>query len=148
MTSKSFLSLCSGAALLVLGTQAANAQATAAHGGSSSGAASGPAYDKWDTHPTGKYFLELTLPEGIKRVNLTISDSAGTPSALFWPVGDYDGHVMTVTVKDTDLVLEADAPRGKVIVTIERQGDRLTGRWSMGMQGGPLAGKVEEVKAP
>jgi hypothetical protein len=148
MTSRSFLPLLSTAALLAVGAPSANAQANAAQTGPSSGAAAAPAYDKWEAHPTGKYLLELTLPEGIKGVNLTISDSAGTPTALFWPVGDHDGHVMTVTVKDTDLVLEADAPRGKVIVTIERQGERLTGRWSMGMQGGPLTGKVEGAAKP
>jgi hypothetical protein len=143
MTSRSFLSLFSVVALTVVGAQAAGAQATAAKSGTSSAAAATPAFDKWDAHPTGKYYLALTLPEGIKEVNLTISDSAGTPTAVFWPVGDIDGHAMTVTVKDADLVLEADAPRGKVIVTIERQGKSLTGRWSMGMQGGTLTGKVQ-----
>ena len=144
MTSRSLLPLFSAAALISVGAQTAGAQTVATQSGASSAAIATPALTRWDAHPTGKYVLQLTLPERIMKVDLTITDSAGTPTALFWPVGDNDGHVMTVAVKDTDMVLQADAPRGKVVVVLERQGDHLTGHWSMGLEGGALQGQVVE----
>jgi hypothetical protein len=72
--------------------------------------------------------------------DLTITESDGKVTALFWPVGDNDGHVMTVTVKGTDLILNAETPRGPVVFDIERRGAKLTGTWQMGIEHGTLEG--------
>lgn len=148
MTPRSLLSLCVTAALLTTARTAA-AQGTAAASGPSASAAT-PAATHWDANPVGKYLLELTIPERPMQVDLTISDSAGVPVAMFWPVGDNDGHSMTVAVKDTDLVLTAMAPRGKVEVVLQRRNDQLTGHWSMGdEEKGPLTGHVvQDAKKP
>jgi len=149
MTTRSLLSHCLAAVLLATAAGTAAAQGTAAPSGPSATAIA-PVATHWDLHPTGKYLLELTVPEGPMQVDLTISDSAGVPVAMFWPVGDNDGHAMTVTVKDTDLVLTAMAPRGKVEVVLQRRNDQLTGHWSMGEhEKGDLKGHVvQEAKKP
>lgn len=77
------------------------------------------------------------------QVALTIADSAGTPTAVFWPVGDNDGPAMSVTVKGTDLFLHAEVPRGAVDIVLQRHGDQLTGTWSLGEERGSLTGTVQ-----
>lgn len=151
MTPRPLLPVCFTAVLLATAATTAAAQGTAAPSGpSATTTATAPVVTHWDAHPTGKYLLELTVPERPMQVDLTISDSAGVPVAMFWPVGDNDGHTMTVTVKDTDLVLTAMAPRGKVEVVLQRKNDQLTGHWSMGdEEKGDLQGHVvQEAKKP
>lgn len=149
MTPRSLLPVCFTAVLLATAAGTAAAQGTAAPGGPSV-TTNAPSVTHWDAHPTGKYLLEMTIPERAMQVDLTISDSAGVPVAMFWPVGDNDGHAMTVTVKDTDLVLTALAPRGKVELVLQRNNDQITGRWSMGdEEKGALTGHVvQEAKKP
>ena len=97
---------------------------------------------RWDARPVGKYDIELTLPDRVMQVDLTIADSAGHLTAMFWPVGDRDGHEMSVTVRDTDLLLHADAPRGAVDIVLQRRKERITGRWTMGEEHGAVQGRV------
>lgn len=104
----------------------------------------GPA-ETWSAKPIGSYDLVIDMPERKMPAALTISETDGNLSALLWPEGDNDGHVMNVTVKGVDLVLTAMAPRGPVTITLERRGKNLTGTWSMGSEGGSLKGSV---KAP
>ncbi|MFL5562484.1 MAG: hypothetical protein ACJ79K_13505 [Gemmatimonadaceae bacterium] len=103
----------------------------------------------WDARPSGKYLLELTLPDRTMEATLTISDSAGTPVALFWPNGDNDGHALSVTVDGADLKLYAATPRGPFNMTLNRAADHITGRFSMGVEeSGPVEGHFERSGAP
>ena len=102
----------------------------------------------WDAHPTGKYLLELSLPDHKMQADLTISDSAGTPVALFWPAGDNEGHRLSVTVQGVDLKLYAETPRGPFSATLQRDGDHITGHYAMGIQeSGAIEGRVEHSSA-
>jgi hypothetical protein len=97
----------------------------------------------WGARPIGKYVLELALPDRVMEAELTIgADAAGHLTALFWPVGDHDGHEMSVTVKDTDLLLHADTPRGPADFVLQRQNERIVGRWTLGEEHGTLQGKA------
>lgn len=99
--------------------------------------------EAWSPKPIGAYSLALSMGDHDMAVDLTISDSTGTLQALFWPVGDNDGHQMNVEVKGTDLVLTADSPRGPVRVVLQRSGDRLSGTWALGEDHGSLTGVVK-----
>ncbi|HET9004166.1 MAG TPA: hypothetical protein VFN39_09245 [Gemmatimonadaceae bacterium] len=139
------LRILGAAALLTVAARTAAAQS----GPSSASAAAAPV-THWAQHPLGRYRLELALPDRKMQADLTISDSAGTPVANFWPVGDNDGHMLMVAVKDTDLVLSAQTPRGPFSLVLQRQGNTLSGRYAMGMQeSGAVTGTVtEEAKQP
>lgn len=102
----------------------------------------GPA-EAWSAKPIGSYDLVIEMPDRKMPAALTISETDGNLSALLWPEGDNDGHVMNVTVKGVDLVLTATAPRGPVTITLERRGKNLSGTWSMGSEGGSLKGSVK-----
>jgi hypothetical protein len=143
MRATSLLSLIAVVALV------AGARSAAAQGGPSVAAAT-PVVTHWNQHPTGKYRLQLTLPDRKMDADLTISDSSGTPVANFWPVGDNEGHPLAVAVKDTDLVFSAQTPRGPFSLVLQRQGNQLRGHFAMGMQeSGPVTGTVaEETKTP
>jgi hypothetical protein len=97
---------------------------------------------RWDTRPVGLYNLELTLPERLMPARLTVSDVGGKLVASLWPEGDHEGHEMAVTVKDTELVFDAEAPRGHVQIVLQHEGDRVVGTWSMGPQRGALRGTI------
>ena len=138
MTARISLRLLSVAALLTVGAQAAAAQ-----NGASSNIAS-PASAGWNARPTGKYLLELEVPNRTNKVNLTISDSAGALAAVFWPVGDTKGHAMTVRMQDTDMILEAYTPRGLFEIVLVRQAGLIAGHWSLGEAKGVVQAQVEE----
>lgn len=145
MNPASILRILGAAALLTVAARTASAQS----GPSSASAAAAPV-THWSQHPLGKYRIELALHDRKMPVDLTISDSAGTPVANFWPVGDNDGHMLAVAVKDTDLVLSAQTPRGPFSLVLQRQGSTVSGRYAMGMQeAGAVSGTViEEPKQP
>ncbi len=130
------------AATLAVGAAAHPALAGAQAAAQSAAPAAAQLQTHWDAHPVGKYSLSLTLPDREMAVDLTLSDSAGTVVANFWPVGDHDGHDMQVTVKDTDLLLHADSPGGAIDIVLRREGDRITGTWSRGGEHGPLTGTI------
>ena len=144
MRASTFLSLVAVATLLAGSARPAAAQ------GAPSAAAAAPVVTHWSQHPTGKYRLQVSLPEHVMDADLTIADSAGTPVANFWPVGDNDGHSLAVAVTDTALVLSAATPRGPFQMVLQRRGDQITGRYSMGVQeSGAVQGQVkEEAKTP
>ena len=99
--------------------------------------------EAWSAKPIGKYDLVLDLTDHKMPASLTITETDGKLSALLWPEGDNDGHVMDVTVKGADLVLTAIAAHGPVTITIEKRGKNLSGSWSMGMEHGPLTGSTK-----
>lgn len=152
MTPQRILSLLATASLLAIAARplAAQAPAAAASAASPPAASGGPAVTHWSQHPTGKYRLQLALPDHVMDADLTIADSAGTPTAVFWPVGDNDGHAVTVSVKDTTLVLFASTPRGPFELVLQRKGEQLNGHYAMGVQeAGEVKGHVEqEAKQP
>lgn len=153
MRASSFLSMLAVAAVVAAGAETAGAQTagaqTAAQGGPSA-SATAPVTTHWSQHPTGKYRLQLALPDHVMDADLTIADSSGTPVANLWPVGDNDGHSLAVAVKDTTLVLSAATPRGPFEMVLQRHGDKLAGHYSMGVQeAGEVQGQVkEEAKTP
>lgn len=148
MTPQRTLSLLATASLL---TVAASPRLLAAQAAAPVTApATAPAVTHWSQRPIGKYRLQLALPDHVMDADLTIADSAGTPTAVFWPVGDNDGHALTVSVKDTTLVLFASTPRGPFELVLQRKGEQLNGHYSMGVQeAGEVKGHVEqEAKQP
>lgn len=122
------------AAPVLAGAQAGPPPAAGAHAAAGAG---------WESRPVGKYHLDLTLPDRVMPAELTVADSAGRLTALFWPEGDNDGHAMEVTTSDTAVVLRADSPGGLVQLVLRRQEDRITGTWTHGAEHGALEGKVE-----
>ena len=139
MTAGISLRLLSVAALLTVAAQAAAAQSDA------SSSIASPASAGWSDRPTGKYVLELAVPNRTNKVNLTVSDSAGGAlSAVFWPAGDYKGHAMTVRVQGIDMILEAYTPRGLFEIVLVRQGSLIAGHWSLGDAKGVVEGRVED----
>jgi hypothetical protein len=47
-----------------------------------------------------------------------------------------------ITVKETELHVNGDAPKGPFELVLLRQGNDLTGRWSYGGDNGKLTGKA------
>ena len=124
------------ALVLCTGAPAARAQSAQA-------ATADTAAEAWSAKPVGAYTLAMVLPERTMDVDLTIADSSGTLTAMFWPVGDNDGHQMHVAVQGTELVLTADSPRGAVRIVLQRRGQRLSGAWTLGEEHGTLTGAVK-----
>lgn len=110
-----------------------------AQSSTSTPSSAGPS-DVWTAKPVGAYTIALDMGDHAMAVDLTISDSTGTLTAVFWPVGDHDGHEMNVDVRGTDLILTADAPRGPVRIVMQRRGDNISGTWSLGEEHGTLTG--------
>lgn len=97
---------------------------------------------RWDARPVGVYNLELTLPERQMPARLTVSEVDGKLVASLLPEGDNEAHEMAITVKDTALFFDAEAPRGHVQIVLQHEGDRIAGSWSMGFQRGTLRGTI------
>ena len=95
----------------------------------------------WSAKPVGKYDLVADVNGEAHPALLTISDSAGTLHALIEPEGQ-EAHVMTITISGTDLVLKTETPNGTMLITLQRRGDELTGRWERGEGAGEIKGKV------
>jgi len=124
--------------LLIVAAGSASAQSTAAPSASAT-AASTP----WAKVPTGVYKLQIQLPDQLLPATLTITDSSSTPVATFLTEGDPDARPVKITVKDTDLVVNGDAPKGPFEIVLQRQGADLSGRWTYGGDTGKLTGKAE-----
>jgi hypothetical protein len=96
----------------------------------------------WAALPTGTYQIRLVLPEREMPATITIRDSSGVPAAIFLAEGDPEAHPMKVTVKGTELYLNAEAPKGAVEIVMLRTGNQIAGRWSFGEGKGALKGEV------
>jgi hypothetical protein len=99
--------------------------------------------EPWSAKPIGKYELILNIPEGPMPVELTVSESAGTLTAMFWKVGDNDGHFVKPTVKGNDLVLEGTTPHGALTITLRHHGPKLAGVWQLGEGRGTVEGAAK-----
>ena len=110
-----------------------------------------PPASPWSAKPTGTYEIELGMPNSADAASLmpngplaatvTIKDSTGALKATFWKRGDNDGHDMTVTTQGTDLILDAQTPRGALRITLQQHGAALTGSWSLAGAGGAVKGR-------
>jgi hypothetical protein len=96
----------------------------------------------WSARPVGVYNLEIALSDRAMPARLTVSEVDGKLTASLWPEGDNDAHEMSVSVKDTDLIFDAEAPRGHVQLVLQHEGDRITGSWSYGQERGALRGMI------
>jgi hypothetical protein len=145
MKTTSILHALAACALVAIGAPSATAQTTTQAGKTSAATTSASAASTpWSAMPTGKYQLNIHLPEGVMSAMLTIRDSAGVPAATFLGENDPEAHPMQVTVKGTELYLNADAPKGPMEIVLLRQGEQLDGRWSYAGGNGTLTGKVEK----
>jgi hypothetical protein len=104
-------------------------------------AAAATAGDPWSAHPVGSYHLDIQMPDQVLSATLTIADSSGTPTASLLPDGDQDALPMKVTIKDRELTLNGDAPKGPAEIVLTHQGDELAGNWSYAGDTGKLTGK-------
>jgi hypothetical protein len=133
----SFIRALAAGALLIVAAGTANAQSAAPSGASASAAAT-----PWAKVPTGVYKLQIQLPDQLMPATVTITDSSSAPAATFQAEGD-EVHPVKVTVKDTELFINGDAPKGPFEIVLTRQGTDLTGRWTYGGDTGKLTGKAE-----
>jgi hypothetical protein len=76
---------------------------------------------------------------------ITVSDVGGELAARVRLVGESASRPMTVTVMDTDVVLQAETPRGLLTFVLRGQNDdaaMLGGRWSLGTAAGTLRART------
>ncbi|HEV7993525.1 MAG TPA: hypothetical protein VGP25_16985 [Gemmatimonadaceae bacterium] len=133
----------SASALVALAARSASAQ-TAAQAGKPAAATPAAAPTPWPARPIGRYELQIAMPERVMPLVAVISDSAGAVAGVIQPDGDPETHPVKVTVKGTELFLNADAPQGAVEIVLLRTGDQITGRWSYGDGKGELKGVVSK----
>ncbi len=134
----SFLRAIAASALLIAAAGTANAQ-TATQSAAPAGAASTP----WASVPAGVYKLEIALPDHALPATLTIKDSSGVATATFLPEGEQEAMVVKVTVKNPELIINGDAPKGPFEIGLQHQGSEISGRWTYGGDTGKLTGKIE-----
>ena len=140
-----FLTTLTVAALVALDARSATAQsASPAASPAATSAPAAAAPTPWAEHPSGRYELEIVLPDKVMPATVVIADSSGIPAAQFQPEGDNDAHAMKVTIKGTELYLNAIAPRGPIELVMLRSADQITGRWTYGDGKGLLRGHVEK----
>jgi hypothetical protein len=87
-----------------------------------------------------------TLP-GAGAAHIALTDSAGTLVARLRLDGDRAPRPMAVEVIDTDLLLQAETPRGVLTLLLQGQNDgdatgALAGRWWLAGAEGTLRGRV------
>ena len=97
----------------------------------------------WAGVRAGVYELEIALPDHALPATLTIKDSSGVATATFLPEGEQEAMVVKVTVKNPELIINGDAPKGPFEIGLQHQGSDITGRWTYGGDTGKLTGKIE-----
>jgi hypothetical protein len=137
MTTSSIRAL-AASALLIAAAGTANAQAT-----TQSSTAASAASSPWAALPVGTYKLEIALPDQVMPATITVKDSSGVAVATFQPENDQEAHPVKATVKNPDLVINGEAPKGPFEIVLQHQGPEITGRWTYGGDTGKLTGKIE-----
>ena len=137
-----FITALAASALVALDARPAVAQSVAAAAQPSATASA--AAVTWPAHPSGRYELEIALPDKVMPATIVVADSSGVPTAQLQTEGDDEAHPMKVTVKGTELFFNATAPRGAIEIVLVRTADLLSGRWSYGDGSGTLKGHVEK----
>ena len=97
--------------------------------------------------PVGLYRFGWRHAAGLPS-ELTVADSAGQLIARYRLGDDRAAHPMTVTVRDTDLLLHAETPSGRLTVRLDDQNGTsaagpMTGRWWLGDARGTLRGRSQ-----
>jgi hypothetical protein len=108
-----------------------------------SGAPANAASTPWAALPAGVYKLDIALPENPLPATLTIKDSSGVATATFLPEGEQEAMAVKVTVKNPELIINGEGPKGPFEIGLQHQGSEITGRWSYGGDTGKLTGKVQ-----
>ena len=80
---------------------------------------------------------------------VTVADSAGTLVAQAAITGQRREVPMTVTILETDLVLQGETPDGVLTMVLDRQNEGgntrvASGRWMLGTAEGTLRGRVKK----
>jgi hypothetical protein len=138
-----FLRSLSATALVAIAARQAAAQ-SATQAAKPAAATPAAAPTPWPARPLGRYELRIAMPERVMPLVAVISDSAGAVAGVIQPDGDPEPHPVKVTVKGTELFLNATAERGAVEIVMVRSGDQITGRWSYGEGKGELKGVVSK----
>lgn len=136
-----FLRSLSATALVAIAARQAAAQ-SASQAAQPAAATPAVAPTPWPARPLGRYELQIAMPERVMPMVAVISDSSGAVAGVIQPDGDPEPHPVKVTVKGTELFLNATAERGAVEIVLVRTGDNITGRWSYGEGKGELKGVV------
>ena len=81
--------------------------------------------------------------------SVTVADSAGTLVAQAAITGQRREVPMTVTILETDLVLQGETPDGVLTMVLDRQNEGgstrvASGRWMLGTAEGTLRGRVKK----
>ena len=139
MTPSSIMRALAATALLTVAANAAAAQSA-----TQSGAVATAASTPWAALPSGTYKLDIQLTERVMPATVIVRDSSGVAAATFQPVDDQEAHPVRVTIKGTELFLNAEAPKGPFELVMLRQGAAISGRWSYAGETGKLTGKVEK----
>jgi hypothetical protein len=142
-TSLRALAMSAVVALAASPAAAQSATQSASQSATQSAAAVAAATEPWPAHPTGSYHLDIQLPDQLLAATLSIADSSGTPTASLLPDGDQDALPMKVTIKDRELTLNGDAPKGPAEIVLTHQGDQIAGNWSYAGDVGKLTGKKQ-----
>ncbi|HUQ45300.1 MAG TPA: hypothetical protein VM033_01540 [Gemmatimonadaceae bacterium] len=79
---------------------------------------------------------------------VTIADSAGTLVAFYRTRGGHTDRPMTIEVADSDILLQAQTPRGPLTLVLYQQNDPdaagpFVGAWSLGSRQGELRGRAQ-----
>ena len=85
--------------------------------------------------------------EGIP-AQVTVADSAGKLVASYRLRGGWADRPMTIDVADSDILLQAQTPRGTLTMVFYQQNDPdaagpFVGAWSLGTRQGELRGRAE-----
>ena len=88
-------------------------------------------------------FVEARNPD--LPVEVSIADQDGQLTATYRLTRKSEAQPMYVTVRDDDLLLSAETPRGVLMLVLEganaaAQGRELRGRWTVGDRSGDLRG--------
>jgi hypothetical protein len=137
-----FLRSLSATALVAIAARQAAAQTAAQAGQPAAAAMPAASPTPWPARPIGRYELQIAMPDKVMPLVAVVSDSAGAVAGVIQPDGDPEPHPVKVTVKGTELFLNATAERGAVEIVMVRTGDQITGRWSYGEGKGELKGVV------
>ena len=125
--------------ILLLGLTLAAVPARAQTATASAAAASATSDTLWTAKPTGVYDLVADVDgEAHSAVLRLTTDSTGAAKAVV--VSEGESHAMTVAVKEPELTLTSDTPKGTMTLHLKRQGDKLTGTWERDSAGGALTG--------
>jgi len=99
------------------------------------------------TRTLATYTFDAVAASGPFPVRVTIADSSGTMIAHAFARGSQVPTPMTVTVLESNLVLQGNTAEGVLTLVLDRAAEgnlsqRSTGRWALGKQEGTLVGRA------